>query len=610
MAQPLTLKPEVASDGSRARLAALLLVVCVGGYVVALAATRQGTGLTPDSLMYLNGARQLAAGHGYSWPERRVDGQLVYNAISWWPPMVSAVLAVAARVGVNPVNAARHLNGLLLGVNAALVGLIVAHATRDVRQIAPGETTARFSPWPAVLAAALAATLYNLVVVHTYLWSEPLFIFFTLLSLWAAAADAERPRTWTLAGAAAAAGGAYLTRYAGLSVILAGGLALLLLGRQPRLWQRLSRACFFGGGAAVAVAGWMLRNRLIREPDAPAGGVVGRGRAAGFDPNWHAKFGEFTDVLRHSVAPVRLVKEGGDPRLAWVLVVAAGAAAALWWLGRRHWRAQPWPWLDDGADAPPSRRTAVLGAFSLFLLGYLLMLAAAFALVDPTVRFDERFLSPLLPAAIVCGVVFCARAVHDLRSRRTLGRTARRATALLAWASLGLALVTLGGNLYATLDRVADARENGLAYASRQWRASEGLTFIRSLPRDAILYTNVEKLAASLYGVTAARLPDGGFWDDAVAPTRFDMMRSALRRSHGAVLYVRDYDFRDDTIPAADLAARLGLSHYRSPDGAVDVLQLPEDAGRWPTTTSPAAPLKPAALPVPRPAAPPRGGLP
>src|ERR1051326_1659751 len=80
-------------------------------------------------------------------------------------------------------------------------------------------------------AASLAAALLFLaappmVMAHTMAWSEPLYIAFVLCAIISLSAYLQMPRPWLLMAAAAAAALAFLTRYAGAAIVLAGIIAL------------------------------------------------------------------------------------------------------------------------------------------------------------------------------------------------------------------------------------------------------------------------------------------------------------------------------------------------------------------------------------------------
>ena len=146
---------------NRVLFAALASCAVMGGAIIVWA-TPWGVGLSPDSAIYIGGARSLSEMTGYSQP---VDAS-TYSPIVHYPPLYSASLAILGGLGLDLFQAARWLNTVLFGANAMLAGYVVFKATRR-------------RGW-AVAAAALMATAFPLTQVHTMAWSEPLFIFLEL----------------------------------------------------------------------------------------------------------------------------------------------------------------------------------------------------------------------------------------------------------------------------------------------------------------------------------------------------------------------------------------------------------------------------------------------
>lgn len=92
-----------------------------------LYATHRGPGLFADSKYYLEGARALLAGRGYSVPS--ATGEPV--PITHWPPLYSLALAAAGGLsGLDPERVARWLNAALLGATVLLGGLATRHLAR------------------------------------------------------------------------------------------------------------------------------------------------------------------------------------------------------------------------------------------------------------------------------------------------------------------------------------------------------------------------------------------------------------------------------------------------------------------------------------------------
>src|SRR3990172_3543412 len=175
-----------------------LLVLALAGLLAQRYATAWGGGVPPDSTQYIEGARSLRRGEGISAP----DGAGKPTPITLWPPLMPVLLAAPGLLGLEAADAGRWLTGLLLAANVLFMGVVLARATGD-------------SAWAAWTGGALMLLSPDLFEVHTWVWSEPLFILLSLSGGVALAAFAERPSArgfWVAAAAAALAG---LTRFAG-----------------------------------------------------------------------------------------------------------------------------------------------------------------------------------------------------------------------------------------------------------------------------------------------------------------------------------------------------------------------------------------------------------
>jgi len=87
----------------------LLLILALIGSMAILVATRWGIGVSPDSILYISGARALLAGQGFSL--QSPGGE--YAPITHFPPLYSGILAVVGLTGVEVGLAARLINALI-----------------------------------------------------------------------------------------------------------------------------------------------------------------------------------------------------------------------------------------------------------------------------------------------------------------------------------------------------------------------------------------------------------------------------------------------------------------------------------------------------------------
>ena len=202
--------------------------------------TRFGPGASGDSTSYLMGAENLAAGNGYM----RYSGGFERKPITGFPPVYSLALAAPIALRADPYQAARWLNVLLFLANIVLVGLWI-------RELGHG--------WGLGIIGALLVGLYpEQVHWHSWVMSEPLFTFLSLLSLWFLAKTMrDGPHRWRwLIAAVLLVWLVALTRLVGLALILSGSIWLLLGNGSAT--RRLARSVLFGGLSAIPVFTWMM----------------------------------------------------------------------------------------------------------------------------------------------------------------------------------------------------------------------------------------------------------------------------------------------------------------------------------------------------------------
>jgi 4-amino-4-deoxy-L-arabinose transferase-like glycosyltransferase len=209
---------------------ATILIIC----------SRYGIGLSPDSVTYIAGSRNLLAGKGYvSFDE---------SPIVLWPPLYSLFLsAISFLLAADPLSLAAGVHTLLYGLNLYLSGVLLLRYTRSI-----GLT---------ILGLLLAAS-WPLTKVSSMAWSEPLFICLLLLFLLRLDSYLEAPKVRWLLALSLLAALATLTRYAGVVLILTGLLSLVLNSRLS--WKtRLAHSALFALLSAIPITLWLVRNWII-----------------------------------------------------------------------------------------------------------------------------------------------------------------------------------------------------------------------------------------------------------------------------------------------------------------------------------------------------------
>jgi hypothetical protein len=144
-----------------------LVLACMAASTAAYiyVTSRWGFGTSPDSIVYIAGARSMAAGRGFSLPSVTGDP----SPIVQFPPLFSAVLSLFEFTGIDTLDGASMLNAILFALNIYMAGLFVYRVTK--------------MPMAGFIAAAFTLTAPAILTTHTMVWSEGLFLFFVLVTL-------------------------------------------------------------------------------------------------------------------------------------------------------------------------------------------------------------------------------------------------------------------------------------------------------------------------------------------------------------------------------------------------------------------------------------------
>ena len=422
------------------------LAALAGAGVTALA-TRQGVGVAPDSLSYLDAAGHVARGMGV---RVGAGAEPLTKFPPGYPLVLGGWLAAGQAFGeVSAAGAARSLQVLLAAANAALLA-----------RLAAAELPA--SRWrPAV---ALGAGLWLLVPPgpaegHVMALSEGLSLTLTLLWLTAAVRWVRRPSLGWLAALAAVGAAAPLVRFAGASLALTAATVILL--RPGRPWgRRAAEALGQGVVAAVPVLLWIWSR-------AEDGGIGGSGATTvAIDHGWglHA-VRALPRTLGQALWPW---PDAG----AWPVLYVVPAVAAMGYL----------LWRRGKPQAEPSPTVAV--ALQLVAVYVAFVWAAAVA-ADPYLRLDRRLAIPVLVGGLL--------AVGVAAGRRSAP------AGLLVWV-----LAAAPGVVPAAWAYGQWAGE-GMYYNHVRLRASAGIERVRGL--DGPLWADAPGVVHFLTGRRAAELP-------------------------------------------------------------------------------------------------------
>lgn len=203
---------------------------------------KNGVGISPDAIQYIGTARNLVNGHGL----------LAYNntPLVSWPPLYPLLLALLGIVfKCDPLLSIGWLNSILFA-------LIVFFSGKLAFRLTNGSTLF------ALLASAFILFSIPLFGVTLMAWSEPLFIFLSLLFFIYLEKYTRKEKFATLLIAAILAALATITRYVGV-VLIVTGVVCIFANSRSRFKEKILPILLFSFISSIPLAAWLVRNRII-----------------------------------------------------------------------------------------------------------------------------------------------------------------------------------------------------------------------------------------------------------------------------------------------------------------------------------------------------------
>ncbi len=418
----------------------LLLAAGLTGFGLVLYSTVWGAGWMTDSFQYVSAAVNLVQGKGLVYT-LGADGAI---PMTHYPPMYSVWLSLAELLKIDIISFARLLNALLMGGNVFLLGLSLITITR--------------SSAFALVGAAVAAATSSLIEVHSWVLSEPLFLFLCLLSLYILGFYLNEPQpgankrtTILLITSAFCAGFAFLTRYAGITLLVAGILAQLLASHKPWL-QKIKAALAWTTISLLPILLWTWRNNSL------SGGF--NDRSFGVNLMTPKNIGVFLNTILTWWFPPTLIN--GNEKIILAVLAAAILLLLVWLVARRT------AFKDMAVRSFHSLRFSahpLLLLHAVFTLTYALMILALKNILEEGMGLGDRMLIPLYPSALILLMAL----LNALWSKK------------VNW-SRGIAIVVcaylLSNNGFATLADVRDFHETGFGVSKRAWHDSPAVQLL------------------------------------------------------------------------------------------------------------------------------------
>jgi hypothetical protein len=383
-------------------------------------------------------------------------------------------LGAIGLLNVDLVVAARWLNILAFVASIFIAGWIFYRFSR--------------APGLGIIASALMCAFPYMVVMFSSAYSEPLFILLFLSSGLCLLAYLHKEKPFILLTSALMFGLIPVTRYAGIAMIIAAGLSILLFS-SGKAWSRVKKAVLFVLVASLPILLW-----LVWVYFSTSHSIGGRS----LEVNWGglaAQFQAFRGIFMDTVWKWIPFQSSKTLLRYWLRFVLMGVGLviilALSLFAERRLR-------KDSAEGAYKSGMHIFAFFGLSSLTSLTVLIATYLFTFPTIDIDNRMLLPFYVSTVMS--LFGGFALWHYAWFK--GRM--RMLQMLPW------LIAAGCVIWyfpQTRDKV-ELYHSGDGLTAYHWDHSEIIQVVRTLPSDQPVISNDWELLLLWTG-----RPIYGFWN-------------------------------------------------------------------------------------------------
>ena len=394
-----------------------------------------GAGLGVDSSTYISVARNLLDGDGFvQWMNN--------EPYMRWPPLYPILLVASSFFLFDPIDATGLVNAIIFGVTVFVAG------TWLHKRVA--------SNFLAVWACAgIALAMPLLQAVYTAMAEAPFILFTTLSLIWTDKFLTSRKRSF-LIWAAVFAALACLTRYIGLSLIIAV-VPFLVLQHHYKPAEKIKLIAVYISTAAAPLGLWILRNLLLSQS------------FTGYNPSSNSYLlDDVTDIFTGIATWVQVGVPAED--ISFIAVISAGVFLVSLTIA------------TAGVALRPRSGQGEWNCFTLlviFALVYLVMLILS-ARATPVYPLSGRHISPIyIPLLLASTFILDRFWIYD-NVHKLLGTVADlpmlRSIASGKFRQISLSKIVLGVILVLWLMISVPANAIAISNANEAWGPSQGVT--------------------------------------------------------------------------------------------------------------------------------------
>jgi len=417
---------------------------------VLLATAPYGPGITSDSVHYIASARNLLRSGELETYTRK---PLVSYA-----PLLPFAYAVLAWGGVPILLSARLISALSFAAVVVIAGLWTCKATGIFRY--------------AWLVAVLVLLARPLLWYSPYALSELPFVAFTLVALWSIWRFVQEPKNILLMAAVVCSALSVLTRYIGLTAVLAGMLFLLYRLRGTTM-ERVTYSLVYSGLSCVPFAVWLWRNQHV------SGTFFGIREAS--DYRYHEMLFDTLWSWSRWVIPAAFPKSVTLFAVFLILLIGLGVLRLI-----MGWR----------TASEPLRRMLCL------IVIYIVTYSASLVFTARSAKFEGLSERLWLPVAVPVVLLVTGVAAINVQSRTT------------RWFKVFLAMFVAGwimsGMLFAGRMLRECIGDGPGVFNIAAWRQSPTMRFMQNSALKGVFYSNFPEPLYYYTGVVSYQVPHKG----------------------------------------------------------------------------------------------------
>jgi hypothetical protein len=507
-----------------------IIPLAFAGLFLILYANSLAVGVGPDSAVYIASAQSLLDGDGLTMPTG-IDGPI---PMTHYAPLYPTLLGILGATGIDLNTIAKLTNAILFFSILFLTGFVVLQSSQRFWLLAPS-------------AALYLLVSEDLLTIHSYAWSEPLFLFLCILGCTLFSHYLWKPTSSKQIASIGLLSLAFLTRYAGVAIVPMVFFGTILFYPE-NLRKRTFRAIWLSISCSIPALLWFIRNFIV------SGNTSDRKLI--YHPLAPHDVRNALDTVSNWFLPGRITGNLRDI-LVIVFVVLTMFLIGIGMLKNSQRAKERGKW-DLGQ--------ILTTIFALLGFSYFLVLFFTTLFMDAQSTFEYRLLSPLL----ISGTILLFSILPGYLRK-------------ISWPfqlALGLLfMLVVGFNAVHSLKFVAKAHEGSFKmYAGTGWQDAIIIQRVRDLPAGAPIYSNGDDAIIYVLGRPAARFPEKldpfSLEENLNYEEEMAQMREVLQDRDGFIVCFSGMTWRGYLPDCETLEAQLPLKiHWAGDEGRIYTIE-------------------------------------